>query len=200
MNNQYELIPSDLLTNQFTQMPKEIKKQWLAIQNQIMMDDALAELQQNHEVLQRQNEAMKRDLDIFRAEEDSRHEQLASGLRDVADASSRRLKSSDSYFARTVIGLNFVPEISAKRMTKLLRVVGIIGDHETPFAQFRSGNEPLAKPKPFAEYPTWLFHSEKTIKKINTWLTDNDHYEDFHNTTTKNDRDAFIDLLFDEIV
>lgn len=193
MNEQYELIPSDALTNHFDKLPKEVKKQWLAIQSQKMIEDTLAELQQS-------NEALKREMQQMKAEDDFRHEVLSEGLREVADASAKRFKSSDKYFVKTVLGLNFVPEISGQRMTKLLRVVGIIGLNNTPFSQFRGGHEPLAKVKPNTEYPTWLFHSEKVTTKIDKWLEEHDYYMDFYNTATKEERDTFIDMLYDEYV
>jgi hypothetical protein len=143
-------------------------------------------------------EQLRHENEQFRAEQQARNEEMAEGLRQVADASARRMKDSEEYYVRTVLGRVFAPEISAKRMTKLLQVVGIVGAHGVPLSQYRSGNEPLAKPKPFSEYPTWLFHAQKTMRRINTWLEEHEYYEDFHTTTTKNDRDAFIDMLYEE--
>jgi hypothetical protein len=155
-------------------------------------------LQATNQAMARTMEQMRQEQDQFRAEQEMRNQEVAEGLRKVADASARRMKDADEYYVRTVLGKVFAPEISAKRMTKLLHVVGVVGVHGDPLSPHRSGREPLAKPKPFSEYPTWLFHAQKTIRRINSWLEENDLYEDFHATTTKNDRDAFIDMLYEE--
>lgn len=191
MNNQMELMPSDGLSMAFEQMSPEARDRWLEIQ---------IEKKREREIraLRGENEAMRRDIEMFRAEQDAKNEEVADGLRKVADASARRLKNADEYYVRTILGKVFAPEVSAKRMTKLLRVVGIVGVHGDPIADYRKGAEPLAKPKPFSEYPTWLFHARKVMKRIDTWMQENGWYEDFHNTTTKDERDAFIDMLFEE--
>lgn len=157
-------------------------------------------LQAANVALLKQVEAVNRELQMHISEQEQKNEAIAEGLRKVADASSKRLKHADKYYVRTVIGKVFVPEISAQRMTKLLRVVGVCGVHGEPLAPFRSGAEPLAKLKPNTEYPTWMFHADKLMKRIDRWLQENEWYLDFHNTTTKEERDSFIDMLFEEYV
>ncbi len=123
---------------------------------------------------------------------------MAQDIKGTQDASARRLINSDRYYVRTVLGNNFSPEISAKRMTKLLQVVGVLGQHSRPQSEFRKGSEPLAKVKPYCEYETWLFHAEKVKRRIDGWLEDHDCFADFYNTTTKDERDIFIDMLWEE--
>jgi len=192
-NEQFDLIPSDAVTQSFEQLPQEVQEKWLQIQTERLREKQISNMR-------RELETLRRDREIDKAEQEARNESIAEGLRKVADASSARMKNADEYYVRTVLGKVFVPEISAKRMTKLLRVVGIMGLHEDPLSQYRSGLTPLAKLKPFTEYTTWLFHAKKTTKRIDTWLEENDFYEDFHSTTTKDERDAFIDMLYDEYV
>lgn len=191
MSDQFDLIPSDGLTAAFEQMSPEARDRWLEIQIERKREREIS-------LLRAENETLRRDVDQFRAEQDMRNEEIADGLRKVADASAMRMKNSDEYYVRTVLGKVFAPEISGKRMTKILTVVGIIGVHGDPFSQYRSGREPLAKPKPFSEYPTWLFHARKVMARIDTWLQENGWFDDFHNTTSKDDRDSFIDMLYEE--
>lgn len=195
MKDQKELIPSDMPSDEARRALKMLSPEIRAE----LIEQEYREMQAQRIVrLEAENETLRRDVDQFKAEQEFRNEEVADGLRQVADASARRMKNSDEYYVRTVLGKVFAPEISGKRMTKLLNVVGIVGLHSDPYAQYRSGVEPMAKPKPFSEYPTWLFHAKKVMTRIDVWLQENGWYEDFHNTTTKDERDAFIDMLYEE--
>lgn len=123
---------------------------------------------------------------------------LAEGIREVSDASIRRMKGAEYYYTRTQIGKTLVPAVSAPRMTRLMRAAGIVSRHGDPLAKYREGSEPLAKLKPFSEYETWLFHVGKLMARLNTWLEENDLYNQFHNTATKTERDRFIDAVYEE--
>lgn len=191
MSDQYDLIPSDNLNVAFEQMTPEAQDRWLQIQIEKKREREM-------EALKKGYESIKRDMEMMQAEQQSRNESMAEGLRQVADASARRMKNAEDYLVKTMLGKIFAPEVSAQRMTKLLHVTGIVGKHGDPYAPYRLGNAPLAKPKPFAEYPVWLFHTKKTLAKIDAWLTENDWYDDFHTTTTKNERDSLIDELYEE--
>ncbi|HUW13804.1 MAG TPA: hypothetical protein VM537_29040 [Anaerolineae bacterium] len=150
------------------------------------------------EELREQQEALRHRQDQYDAEHDAEIGSLRDGLRQVADASARRQQAKDRYYVRTVIGNTFSPAISAPRMGKLLQVVGILNLHGRPYHEYQKGGEPLAKMKPWSDYETWLFHIDKTKKQIDRWLTEHEYYEDFHTTATKEDRDAFIDMIYEE--
>jgi len=125
-------------------------------------------------------------------------ESLRDDVKDGIDASLRRTKGADNYYTRTQLGLMYAPVISAPRMTRLLRAAGIVTQYGSPMAQYREGTEPLSKLKPYSERETWLFHKAKLDRRLKKWMVENDLYEDFHNTATKQERDSFIDFLYEE--
>jgi hypothetical protein len=132
----------------------------------------------------------------LRAEEE--RAEIREKIKQVEDAGARRAKASDQYVIRKVIGQKFSPAISDIRMTKLLKTVGILTQFGEPMMEYQKGHEPIAKPAPHSEYGTWIFHTGKTIKKINNWLDEHGYFDDFHNTATKEERDSIIDQLYEE--
>lgn len=191
MSDEQERLFDGDLWERINNLPEPMKNAIRETLNEQAIKSKLQELTQ-------ENIDLKREIYDVRAENETRHAALTEGLRSVADASSKRMQNSDRYYVRTVIGKTFVPNISGKRMTKLLRIVGILDSYDNPYAIMQNGNNPVAKPKPYCDYPTWLFHVDKITKRINEWLEEHDYYEDFHNTTTKKDRDDFIDMIFEE--
>lgn len=123
---------------------------------------------------------------------------LADGVKKGIDAGVRRMKGADRYFTRTQIGKTMAPVVSGILMTRLMRAAGIVSQYGDPLAKYRDGTEPLAKLKPYSEFETWLFHTGKLTARINRWLEENALYEEFHNAATKNERDRFINRVYEE--
>lgn len=132
----------------------------------------------------------------LRAEEE--RAEIREKIKAVEDAGAKRAKASDQYVIRKVIGQRFSPAVSDIRMTKLLKVVGILTQFGEPRMECQKGTEPIARPAPHSEYGTWIFHTGKTLKKINNWLDEHGYFDDFHNAATKEERDRIIDELSEE--
>ena len=190
---QQELMPAQNILEQIDRLSAERRSALIQLLKERESDELLREIHS-------ENEQLRKELALLRHDSQEQIDTIADGVREVADAGARRLFASDKYYTRTALGDLFSPAISAKRMTKILRVVGIMGARDMVLSPFTSGSEPLAKRKPWAEYPTWVFHIQKVKARMDSFLTINGYFEDFHNTTTKDERDALIDMLFEEFV
>jgi len=174
----------------------------------VLADDVLMQIEQlspeqqeslrqvmNERAIAKQLDTLAAGVQLVRSESEERDRQLREDLKKALDAGNRRMKGADNYYAKSILGKAFQPMISAPRMTKLLRVVGILNSFGDPYARYRIGAEALAKIKPWSEFETWLFHAAKTRRRIDAWLDEHGQYEAFHFTATKEERDACIDML-----
>lgn len=191
MSDEMSLFGGGNVMTQIEAMPSEVREALREQLNRRATEQAIS-------MLRDQTEALRHELDRQRAETDARFDRIGEAVKDAVDAGARRFKHADRYYTRTVLGDMYAPQVSAKRMSKLMVVCGILSDRDTPYAEFQKGVEPMAKRKPWADYPTWIFHSEKVQTHIDRWLTDHGLYEEFHETSTKNQRDAFIDMVYEE--
>ena len=148
--------------------------------------------------LSRGQEALRLDMKMQGAESENRFNAINDSLRKVADAGARRTFHSEKYYTRSAVGGCFAPNISGKRMSKLLRVIGVLGVEDYILTPYMRGQEPIARRRPNTDYPTWEFHVAKLKTLIDKWLVDHEQFDDFHATVTKDERDAFIDMLYEE--
>ncbi len=123
----------------------------------------------------------------------------------------KKLEASGKYFTRTEIGDVNQPKISAQRMKTLMQYARIIlrkdkntnDKTDVPYTNCLDGDTPLAiKRKSFlangTELYTYIYHKERTWKKIFNRLKKDGLYEKFANCQTKSEIDRFIDGLSDD--
>ena len=103
-----DLVPIDQFTEQFRSIIESVGKA-LATEK----DEQLSQLRL-------ENGSLRREVEQLQAVSEDRFASMAQDIRGTQDASARRLMNSDRYYVRTVLGNNFSPEISGKRMTKLM--------------------------------------------------------------------------------
>lgn len=191
MDNEMELFGGSNVLNEIERLPDHVKEAIRHELNTRAIESAINSIKN-------EMEANRHDLDRLRAESEQRFVQLGDSVKGAIDASAIRYKDADKYYTRSVLGDLYSPAISAKRMSKLMIVIGVLTDRDTPRHEYQKGESPLAKRKPFADYPTWVFHIGKVQNLTDGWLTEHGLFEDFHETSTKNQRDKFIDMLFEE--
>lgn len=113
--------------------------------------------------------------------------------------------NSQEYGNRTVLGRLHDPQISAVRMSKLLKYAGILRKmNNEPLLQYTQGKEPLVhvvvnnKSNETGEqhqYVEYRFHIEKTWNIIRDRLTKDGLLIKYLNCKTKEESDSFIDRL-----
>lgn len=200
MSDQLQLLPASEL---FTQIERLTPKQQETLReylNRRATEEALSTLAQENEQLRKRVALQEERTEQAVIQSEERDRQLHDQLRQVADAGARRALHADKYYTRSAIGGLFAPNISGPRMTKLLRVVGVLGMQDNILTDHMRGKQPLARRRANTDYPTWEFHCEKLAGVLDKWLIEHDVYESFHATVTKDDRDRFIDMLYEEYV
>lgn len=162
-----------------------------ALQNQILAKQV--------EMVSVENRQLRREVH----EQGARVDELGGRLEDKEekDSTVRLDQTGMRYYTRTTIGNTFIPSISNQRMSKLLKIVGVISPkHGTPYAPCRQGEEPLVKgikkASDSAEWTVWMFHEKKLKARINAWLKKNGGHHAFYSLQTTDEIHTFIDNLY----
>jgi len=145
-------------------------------------------------------ESLRRDVEINKTQQSAEIRALADEVRAAADASSRRNRYGERYFAVSTLGQKFNPIVSGQRMNKLLAVIGVLTTIEPRRvrSQYLTGQEPLARPIPGSEFGTVQYNCNKVKALLDRWLEENELMMEFHTNVTKEERDAFIDRIVEE--
>lgn len=123
---------------------------------------------------------------------------------DLEIARHRVTESKYGFVALTDLGLRFQVTIGPKMIGKLLRVVGVClpgASQTTPFR--RMIDEGFAKTDDRYDVhgkTNYKYNPDKCIKKIDRWLTDHGHIEQFYSATNEKERAEFINWLFRQYV
>jgi hypothetical protein len=144
-------------------------------------------------------QVLQHEMQKNNAEQNEKMEQLKTVFDQQLDKTSKI--EIDGYCIKTILGEGRNPEISAQRMTKLLRTVGIVKEvNSNPYQRFMKGKIPLCTKIVKSTYIQYVFQYIRTWRVIDRWLKKHDQYFDFYNCITKDEIDAFIDYLHEHRV
>jgi len=178
-------------------------------QTQTLLNHLLAKqiggLQARFYQLQKENTEIRGEMEKEAVEKDEKIDQLKENLHTIADTRSQRSRWRGDYYVQTALGEEFEPAIGRVMMGKLLQIVGICQSEwvdksyrTKPYEKYQRGNMPIARRKPDAEYPTWLFHREKTMMTIKNWFEEHDLWIEFSAHETQKQRHIFINELYEQ--
>jgi len=98
------------------------------------------------------------------------------------------------------LGLRFQISIGPKMMGKLLRVVGICYPKSKQTVPFRQmiieGFAETDDRYDVHNKMNYRYNPDKCIKKIDRWLMDHEHIDEFYSATTEKERAEYIKLLY----
>lgn len=115
-------------------------------------------------------------------------------------ARHRVTESKFGFVALTDLGLKYQVSIGPKVLGKLLRVVGICQPKSNQTIPFRRMiDEGFAQTDDrYDGYgrTNFKYNPDKCIKKVDRWLTDRGHLDEFYSATNEKERAEFIGRLF----
>jgi len=160
---------------------------------------SVAELQ----VLQQQIVA-KQMLDIqesmkdLNSRIDKSEEKQERGLA-VAVNSMRVKQTQYGYITLKAFGNQFTVSIGSKTVGNLFRIVGIAQRNSETTQPYRQYIPRYSKTMANEHFSTFVWNYENCLNKIDDWLTDKGHYEEFYSITTEKEMKLFINELYSNI-
>lgn len=153
------------------------------------------------ELISKQMEMIKADTELkFKETQDSINliSEKSEKQMEVAVNSMRVKQMQYEYINLQSFGANFSVSIGSKTLGKLLRIVGIAMKKPTT-APYRENVPKYAKPSANEKYSTFIWHYENCLQKIDSWLMENGHYEDFYSISSEKELEKFINYLYSKI-
>lgn len=144
----------------------------------------------------KQSETIKHELETIKLENQRQNEDYEKQL--TLERKRHRIEESRyGYVSLRDLGAGFEVPIGAANMGKLLKIVGLAirsrGSTEPYMEVIRNGT---AKNKPYKDHVHYQWNPEKTVKKIDDWLEENGHINDFYSCENQKELYLLINELY----